>query len=56
MWNNFVLFIFTVEITMKIIACHPNYREWFHDGWNNLDFVCVLVALFMILIAPDGQL
>jgi voltage-gated sodium channel len=36
--------IFLIEITLRLIAFHPNYRRFFKDGWNVFDFVIVAVT------------
>jgi len=36
--------IFLVEIILRLIAFHPNYRRFFKDGWNVFDFVIVAIT------------
>ncbi len=42
--NNAVLFIFVVEIILKIAAASPRPWRFFHDGWNVFDFLIVAVC------------
>ncbi|MDZ4729969.1 MAG: ion transporter [Xanthomonadales bacterium] len=41
-FENLVLAVFVVEIITKLIAFGPRF---FRDGWNNLDFIIVAIAL-----------
>ncbi len=42
--NNAVLFIFVVEIILKMAAASPRPWRFFHDGWNVFDFLIVAVC------------
>ena len=42
--NNAVLFIFVVEIILKMAAASPRPWRFFHDGWNAFDFLIVAVC------------
>lgn len=42
--DNLILFIFTMEITLKIIAEKQNF---FKSGWNNFDFLIVACSLVL---------
>lgn len=43
--------IFVIEITLRIMACHPRLLRFFRDGWNVFDFL--IVALTTIPIGGD---
>jgi len=40
----FILFIFTLEAAVKIIACGRRPDMYFRDGWNVFDFVIVVIC------------
>ncbi len=42
--NKFILFIFTVEIAVKMLAEGKKPWNYFKDGWNIFDFVIVAAA------------
>ena len=44
--NNFILFIFIVEIIIKMLAEGKQPWNYFKDGWNVFDFI-IVVAAFM---------
>lgn len=45
-------FIFTLEMTMKVIAngCYVGKGAYFEDGWNILDGILVIVSLVNLLV------
>ncbi len=36
---------FVLEITVRVVACLPSPRRFFHDGWNVFDFAVVALSL-----------
>jgi len=43
-FNNFILFIFIVEIVVKMLAEGKKPWNYFKDGWNIFDFIIVAAA------------
>lgn len=43
-----VIVIFVIEIGMRIAALYPKPEKFFQDGWNNLDFVIIILSLLPI--------
>ena len=48
--NLFFAVVFTIEFVVKLIAL--GMKGYFCDGFNNLDFFCVLIA--WVTMSPDG--
>jgi voltage-gated sodium channel len=44
--NAFILFIFIIEIDIKILAEGKKPWRFFQDGWNVFDFLIVVICLF----------
>lgn len=43
--NRIIMAIFLVEIALRITAYWPRPARFFLDGWNNFDFIIVVVSL-----------
>lgn len=43
--NAFVLLVFIVEASLKIISSHPSLSNYFKNGWNILDFTIIVLSL-----------
>ncbi|HEY9030723.1 MAG TPA: ion transporter [Kangiella sp.] len=43
--HSIILWIFVIEVVLKLYACAPNVQKYFKDGWNVFDFTIVVVAL-----------
>lgn len=43
--NNFVLAMFIVEATFKIIGVSPKVGQYFKDLWNDFDFLIIVLSL-----------
>ncbi len=46
--NGFVLSIFIIEYSLKLISSYPNISKYFKDGWNVLDFSIIVISLLPI--------
>jgi len=44
-----ILFIFTLEVVVKILAEGKKPLNYFKDGWNIFDFLIVAIALYAIM-------
>ncbi|MFT4969633.1 MAG: voltage-gated sodium channel [Chitinophagales bacterium] len=44
-----ILFIFTIEVVVKMFAEGTKPWKYFNDGWNIFDFTIVVVALYAIM-------
>ncbi len=42
--NTLVQIIFVVEILIRLVACHPNYLQFFKNGWNIFDLTVVILT------------
>lgn len=43
--NQFIIAVFVIEATLKIIAVAPKFSKYFGDGWNLFDFSIVVLSL-----------
>jgi voltage-gated sodium channel len=42
--NHLILFVFTVEVLLKLLAVAPQFGRYFRDGWNLFDFTIVALS------------
>ncbi|MCQ2232577.1 MAG: ion transporter [Paludibacteraceae bacterium] len=52
--QDFILFIFTVEIILRLIAA-PNLRTFFRSGWNIFDFTLVVITYIPERFIPNAS-
>lgn len=48
-------FIFTVDLTLKLLSNAPRYKIFFQNNWNVFDFVLVLVLWFPVFSTYDSD-
>jgi voltage-gated sodium channel len=46
--NGFVLLIFIIEASLKLISFYPNILMYFKDGWNVFDFSIIVLSLSLL--------
>ena len=48
-----ILAMFTLEITIKIVALGKHPNRFFDDGWNNFDFFIVVASLVLMPLGTN---